>query len=110
MCLYDLCLFFNIRLPPRSSRTYTLCPDTTLFPSAAIFDIFLAPERHGAGAAVAGLDEDLGLIEKMHRRPLGGRRGFGQRSSPLRRQGPLSVYAARLNKAAGDPRLCGGDG
>src|SRR3546814_7961776 len=37
---------------------------------AAIFDIFLAPERHGAGAAVAGPDEDLGLVEKMHRRPL----------------------------------------
>src|SRR3546814_9237818 len=32
---------------------------------AAIFDIFLAPERHGAGAAVAGLDENLGLVEEV---------------------------------------------
>src|SRR3546814_17333103 len=53
---------------------------------AAIFDIFLAPERHGAGAAVAGLDEDLGLVANMPRRPFGVRGGFGQRSSPLRRQ------------------------
>ena len=33
---------------------------------AAIFDIFFTPERHRAGAAVAGLDEDLGLVEEMH--------------------------------------------
>src|SRR3546814_13947550 len=45
---------------------------------AAIFDIFFTPETDGAGAAVAGLHENLGLVEEMHRRPLRGRRGFGQ--------------------------------
>ena len=44
---------------------------------AAIFDIFLAPERHGAGAAVAGLHENLCLVEEMHRAPLVGKARFG---------------------------------
>src|SRR4051812_13179704 len=35
---------------------------------AAIFDIFLAPESDCAGAAGAGADEDLGLVEEMHGR------------------------------------------
>ena len=33
---------------------------------AAIFDIFLAPEADRAGAAGAGADEDLGLVEEVH--------------------------------------------
>ena len=33
---------------------------------AAIFDELLAPEADGAGAAGAGADEDLGLVEEMH--------------------------------------------
>ena len=33
---------------------------------AAIFDELLPPEADGTGAARAGLDEDLGLVEKMH--------------------------------------------
>src|SRR5262249_10901391 len=32
----------------------------------AELDEFLAPERHASGAAVAGADIDLGLIEKLH--------------------------------------------
>ncbi len=32
----------------------------------AELDEFLAPERHAAGAAVAGADEDFGLVEKFH--------------------------------------------
>ena len=38
---------------------------------AAIFDVFLAPETDGAGATGARTDEDLGLVEEMHRCPLG---------------------------------------
>ena len=34
----------------------------------AIFDELLAPEADRAGAARAGADEDLGLVEKMHGR------------------------------------------
>src|SRR3546814_9534414 len=50
--------FFCIILrPPRSTRTDTLCPYTTLFRSA-----------DAAGAAVAGADVDLGLIEELHDR------------------------------------------
>ena len=33
---------------------------------AAELDEFLAPERDAAGAAVAGADENLGLVEKLH--------------------------------------------
>src|ERR1700704_5291580 len=32
----------------------------------AELDEFLAPERDAAGAAVAGTDEDFGLVEKFH--------------------------------------------
>ena len=32
----------------------------------AIFDKFLAPERHAAVAAVAGADIDLGFVEELH--------------------------------------------
>ncbi len=32
----------------------------------AIFDKFLAPERHAAIAAVAGANIDLGLVEEFH--------------------------------------------
>ena len=35
---------------------------------AAIFDELFAPEADRAGAAGARADEDLGLVEKMHRR------------------------------------------
>ena len=38
---------------------------------AAIFDIFLAPEADRAGAAGAGADEDLGLVEEVHGGPVG---------------------------------------
>ena len=34
---------------------------------AAELDEFFAPERHRAGAAVAGADIDFGLVEKFHR-------------------------------------------
>ena len=33
-----------------------------------IFDELFAPEADGAGAARAGADEDLGLVEEMHAR------------------------------------------
>src|SRR5207253_2481380 len=54
---------------------------------AAIFDIFLAPEGDGAGAARARADEDLGLVEKMHGRACRGRerRGEGRRATGLLR-------------------------
>ena len=32
----------------------------------AELDEFLAPERHAAGAAIAGADVDFGLIEEFH--------------------------------------------
>src|SRR5690606_21877009 len=33
---------------------------------AAVLDEFLAPERHRTGAAVAGANVDLGLVEELH--------------------------------------------
>jgi hypothetical protein len=43
---------------------------------SAVLDELLAPERHGPRAAVAGADEDLGLVEKFHEvsLPVGPRR------------------------------------
>jgi hypothetical protein len=38
---------------------------------AAIFDELLAPEADGSGAARAGADVDLGLVEEVHGRDLG---------------------------------------
>src|SRR5262249_15234220 len=35
---------------------------------AAELDVLLAPERAGAGAAVAALEIDLGLVEEFHRK------------------------------------------
>src|SRR3546814_1280686 len=65
---------------------------------AAIFDIFLAPERHGAGAAVAGLDEDLGLVEEMHGGAFG--RGNGKLDAytrSCRAHRPPAGRALRVN-------------
>ena len=48
-----------------------LHPDVAAAPAVAAvrpaeLDELLAPERHRAGAAVAGADVDLGLVEKFH--------------------------------------------
>lgn len=43
---------------------------------SAEFDIFFTPETDGAAAARARGDVDLGLVEKMHPRPLAHRAGF----------------------------------
>ena len=52
---------------------------------AAIFDELLAPEADRAGAAGAGADEDLGLVEKMHGRDLVRRgRGWNGETTPAR--------------------------
>src|SRR3546814_7838746 len=68
-----------IRRPPRSTRTDTLFPYTTLVRSefaaapagaavgAAELDELLAAERHAAVAAVAALQEHLGFVEELHR-------------------------------------------
>jgi len=50
----------------------------------AILDEFLAPEADRAGAAVAALEEDLGLIEKFHDCLAGNEKG-GMRPFPLLR-------------------------
>src|SRR3546814_16766773 len=54
LSLYVLCFFFlMIRRPPRSTRTDTLFPYTTLFRSPGLGD--LDALAHGIGADIAGL-------------------------------------------------------
>src|SRR3546814_13925321 len=45
-----LCFFLMIRRPPRSTRTYTLFPYTTLFRSAGVLRRRPAAQHHGQGA------------------------------------------------------------
>src|SRR3546814_13957325 len=77
-CLYCMIVFFlMIRRPPRSTRTDTLCPDTTLFRSveSGLRDRRGFPAAHRAGADLEGdrsahLDGagpvgDLGAVERV---------------------------------------------
>src|SRR3546814_15890185 len=48
LCNVGMCFFLMIRRPPRSTRTDTLVPYTTLFRSAARAGSRLAPETSGA--------------------------------------------------------------
>ena len=58
---------------------------------AAILDVFLPPERHGAAAAVAGANVDLGFVEKFHvERPLAQNRSL----LALREKSPKAPYAS----------------
>jgi endonuclease/exonuclease/phosphatase family metal-dependent hydrolase len=55
---------------------------------AAELDELLAPERDGAGAAVAGADVDLGLVEELHAAPTG----------------PLRIYSVHLDHVSATER------
>src|SRR3546814_18663110 len=55
--------FLMIRPPPRSTRTVTLFPYTTLFRSVAIFE----EERHGDDLAVARRDAKLQTFAELCR-------------------------------------------
>src|SRR3546814_9675752 len=52
------CFFLRIRRPPRSTRTYTLFPYTTLFRSRSFHPSRLRPPQAGAHAGPAGGDGD----------------------------------------------------
>src|SRR3546814_2222145 len=81
--MMSLCFYLMIRLPPRSTSTYTLFPYTTLFRSVAIVLDRLAvlgqrhpqriqapdDQRHGAvGQAHFGVEEELAGLEQRYRR------------------------------------------
>src|SRR3546814_18287080 len=50
----------------------------------AIFDILLAAEADRARTAGTGADEDLGLVEELHRRDIEGREGNSTAPERLR--------------------------
>src|SRR3546814_10700547 len=54
------CFFLMIRRPPRSTRTDTLFPYTTLFRSARALEIFLTAARYPAARA-----QELGLLHRV---------------------------------------------
>src|SRR3546814_11254730 len=50
-----------IRRPPRSTLTYTLCPNTTLFRSPCVGGVRFVHTRVGRNSGLAGNDDRLGL-------------------------------------------------
>src|SRR3546814_14819473 len=69
ICIQFFVFFLMILRPPRSTRTDTLLPYTTLFRS---------PEADGPWATGTRLEIYLGLVEKMHGRPLCISPAFGE--------------------------------
>src|SRR3546814_4185858 len=70
MRLWSL-FFLMIRRPPRSTRTDTLFPYTTLFRSR---DRFIVEAERGERTGAEILDDDIGLVAKAQREVAGARR------------------------------------
>src|SRR3546814_19474765 len=97
MSLFSVCLFFCFvsRLPPRSTRTDTLCPYTTLFRSGAG-----AAGGAGRGAAGGGGQADDAGVGRGGERigrgagvgavGAGGSRGAGRRAGIARAAGRVA--------------------
>src|SRR3546814_970104 len=71
MCIISMFFFLMIRRPPRSTRTDTLFPYTTLFRSrlvAAQRDLEL-PHRGGRGQLVLRPAAAAALADRRHRHP-----------------------------------------
>src|SRR3546814_13751772 len=68
-----------IRRPPRSTRTDTLFPYTTLFRSDAVEAALLAPEEADRDHGAEGNDEEY----HQHRRRKDQRQMVGQRARPV---------------------------
>src|SRR3546814_18922635 len=86
LCMF--CFFLMIRRPPRSTRTDTLFPYTTLFRSA---------RRHRRGQHIA--DERVGDRLEPDRRAR-----VGAEAEPI---GPRAVAADRAPERAGEARFAG---
>src|SRR3546814_6634875 len=67
------CFFVMIPIPPRSTRTDTLCPDTTLFRS--IFYVDRIEVIKGTQSTTLGKNITLGAVSFVSRRP-GDKLGF----------------------------------
>src|SRR3546814_20476348 len=89
MLLSDIVFFLMIRRPPRSTRTDTLFPYTTLFRSVALV--------RAAGA------EDRCLARHRDRRRAAVR--HRRAPAPGRRQGPAGLDAGQLRRVPAPPRV-----
>src|SRR3546814_17114889 len=66
-CVLILCFFFlMIRRPPRSTRTDTLFPYTTLFRSGKGFDLLPRPQAGGLFYDIVGDPHYEGGLEYLH--------------------------------------------
>src|SRR3546814_7439802 len=81
MCLLYICFFFlMIRRPPRSTRTDTLFPYTTLFRSVAAVQFILCPvNRHIQTDAIPRAEIDQ-LPARLVKRPVAHQPDVGRRS------------------------------
>src|SRR3546814_14164721 len=69
---YSLFVFLMIRRPPRSTRTDTLFPYTTLFRSRAVVGVLGAPAQQVLGEVQPGIGKEAGtrhLVGIHHRAP-----------------------------------------
>src|SRR3546814_17031724 len=63
--MYCSYFFLMIRRPPRSTRTDTLFPSTTLCRSLRNLAACAQPHRHGMGVAAAAERRGTGLIDRL---------------------------------------------
>src|SRR3546814_18014661 len=99
--MFFLIIFLMIRLPPRSTRTYTLFPYTTLVRSARIYGGVprdrTADDRHLRGARSVPV---LHLLRRWPHSDVPDHRRVGRREPRLRGVQVLPLPAARIGADA----------
>src|SRR3546814_2068118 len=99
--MFFLIIFLMIRLPPRSTRTYTLFPYTTLVRSARIYGGVprdrTADDRHLRGARSVPV---LHLLRRWPHSDVPDHRRVGRREPRLRGVQVLPLHAARIGADA----------
>src|SRR3546814_19259260 len=92
-CFSRFVFFLMIRRPPRSTRTDTLCPYTTLFRSIAVDE-----RQQRAGERRVGLDREFGRQPREHRLPRRVDRRAMLGKLHLETGKPVGVGARRIGK------------
>src|SRR3546814_16116181 len=88
LCFVSYCCFLIIRRPPRSTRTDTLFPDTTLFRS-----ISMAEDIRDAAAVRAARDRLLRELDELDR--------LGERMAAVELNSAIEILNQRLGEQIG---------